>query len=792
MKRIVAAVATAALGTSLLALPSSPIGATATVAATARFAGADRYATTNAVANDPIVTNQTKFVLASGTNFADGLAASALAGALGNASLLLTPPDALPASVLATLTSMSGAQSPKYVVIVGGVNAVSANIAAQLASIGYTVSRVAGTDRYSTADAVAASVKLNNSGAIGTSGGYRTAFLANGKGFADALGASGVAYKLKLPIFLTDGTTLSAGTAAAMTAAGVQQVIVLGGTAAVSDDVKSAVDAVTGVITTSRIGGADRYETATLFASTIGAAEPAFLTRLILVSGTDFPDALAASQLASDDSASIIPVTDPLPASVSAFIAANSATIATIETIGGTAAVSAATVTAAAAAATLAKPTATIVALDGSATATVTFSAPLTDGAGAAGAEVLTSYTRTNAAGVTTYAHTGGVAYTYNATTGVSQAIVTFAAPVLAPNDTIRVLGFSIAHLTNSTTVAGASATVAVDASVPSATLVAYPGAAAATQKVWVTFSANTLLTSIDGTTDLVHTPAVLGATAASFSACARVSTSQTYTCNIVGQPVAAGETVTLKAGSISSKATTPVLNAAASATATADITPPVLQSARYSTSAVGGVQASLTTSPGTTAGAVTVTARAGTAAAGNAGNAWSLKVTDAEGATATAVSVNSTTKVVTVTANLTPATITAINVADALNGNAAFSALFIASVAVSADMDGTVTTVAPLTGGTDLMTVVATFSEPLSAAVAGNFSFSNTVTGTALTANAVTNAGLLTGVLTLTAQTADTFVAGVSTITTAVGVTDRSSLAATAGATLTVAMYPS
>jgi len=791
MKRIVAAVATAALGTSLLALPSSPIGATATVAATARFAGADRYATTNAVANDPIVTNQTKFVLASGTNFADGLAASALAGALGNASLLLTPPDALPASVLATLTSMSGAQSPKYVVIVGGVNAVSANIAAQLASIGYTVSRVAGTDRYSTADAVAASVKLNNSGAIGTFGGYRTAFLANGKGFADALGASGVAYKLKLPIFLTDGTTLSAGTAAAMTAAGVQQVIVLGGTAAVSDDVKSAVDAVTGVITTSRIGGADRYETATLFASTIGAAEPAFLTRLILVSGTDFPDALAASQLASDDSASIIPVTDPLPASVSAFIAANSATIATIETIGGTAAVSAATVTAAAAAATLAKPTATIVALDGSATATVTFSAPLTDGAGAAGAEVLTSYTRTNAAGVTTYAHTGGVAYTYNATTGVSQAIVTFAAPVLAPNDTIRVLGFSIAHLTNSTTVAGASATVAVDASVPSATLVAYPGAAAATQKVWVTFSANTLLGSFVGTTDLVHTPAVLGGTPAAFNACAQVSTSQTYTCDIATGTIAAGETVTLKAGSISSKASTPVLNtAAASATATADITPPVLQSARYSTSAVGGVQASLTTSPGTTAGAVTVTARAGTAAAGNAGNAWSLKVTDAEGATA--VSVNSTTKVVTVTANLTPATITAINVADALNGNAAFSALFIASVAVSANMDGTVTTVAPLTGGTDLLTAVATFNEPLSAAVAGNFSFSNTVIGTALTANAVTNAGLLTGVLTLTAQTADTFVAGVSTITTAVGVTDRSSLAATAGATLTVAMYPS
>jgi putative cell wall-binding protein len=232
------------------------------VSATKRFTGTDRYATANAVANHAAGTAQGKFVLVNGNSYADGLSASALAGALSGA-LLLTEKDATPTSVLTTMSTMSSAvaSANKYVFIVGGTSQVSAAQATALSAAGWTVTRVSGDNRYETADAVAALVKTQNGGVSGSLGGYKTAFLANGNSFADALSVSSMAYDNKLPIFLTDGTTLSAGTKAQMKLSGIQKVFVLGGTAAVSTAVATAADAVSTVAVVQRLSGATRYET---------------------------------------------------------------------------------------------------------------------------------------------------------------------------------------------------------------------------------------------------------------------------------------------------------------------------------------------------------------------------------------------------------------------------------------------------------------------------------------------------------------------------------------------------
>ena len=783
-KRLVAAVATAALGATVLAIPTSPVSATSTVTSTVRLSGPTRYETSNKVANTPAITNQTKFVLASGSDCADGLSAAPLAGAL-NASLLLTPPDLLPNSVLGTLTSMSSTvalNTPKYVVIVGGAAAVSVGIQEQLTSLGYTVSRKSGIDRYATANAAAAATFTETGAAIGLFGGYRTAFLASGVVFADSLSASGWAFHNKHPMFLTDGTTLTAETAAAITAAGVQQIIILGGEAAISAGVESSAAGVTGVIATTRIGGADRYETATLFAAAIGAEDANFLKKVVLVDGTNCPDALVASQYASAGEAAILPVTDPLPTIISSFLDANKATIADVETIGGTNAVAASVVAAADGSATIPQPTAMIEALDGSLTAKVTFTAPLST----ATATTVTSYQRVTGAGA--ISNPAAVAYSYSATTG-SVAVLTFNT-VLASGDTVRVIGNVIAHASiTGLTVAAASTVVAVDGTAASATVVAYPGAAASLKRVWVTLSANT-----DAATflcsDLVHSPATLTGTPATFTNKTQVGASQTYTCDVPTVGIAVGEVVTLAKDSIDSSASTPVKNDAVVATVTADATAPSLQSATYSTSATGGAQAAVTTTPGASLGKISVTARAATVVAGNAGNDWSLKFTQAVGATA--VTVNSTTKLVTITLNLVGAP-QAIAVTDALNANADFSALFIASVVVSNAMTNTVTAAAPLIGGKDLMTVVATFSEPLGAALAAGFGtdVAGAGGGFTLTANAGTDDGRLTGVLTVTSQITGKPLSGVSTLSTAVTTKDRSGLAAAAGASLTVTMTP-
>ena len=77
------------------------------------------------------------------------------------------------------------AQANRYVWIVGGTNAVKPAVVTTLVAAGWNVTRIAGTDRYATADAVAGYIKTQNGGNIGTMGGYRTCFLANGNGYAD-------------------------------------------------------------------------------------------------------------------------------------------------------------------------------------------------------------------------------------------------------------------------------------------------------------------------------------------------------------------------------------------------------------------------------------------------------------------------------------------------------------------------------------------------------------------------------------------------------------------------------
>jgi lactocepin len=333
------------------------------VTATTRKSGTDRYATAAAAADDANTT-ETNFVLASGESFADGLSASGLAGALVG-TLLLTQGDSLNTTTLTKMSKMTkgnGANVVERVWVVGGTAAISTGVTDTLTAAGYTVVRVSGADRYATADAVAAEMKLQ--GTIGTVSGYKTCMLASGTSWADAAAASGFAYAKVTPIFLT-AATLSAGTSAAMKAAGCQQVYVLGGTSAVSASAATDALAVSTVVVAPRLSGADRYETATAMATKFATVDTNFRDSAVLVSGTDFPDALAASQYASQQTSVILPVTDPMPAAITTWLGGKQAYMATIATVGGLTAVPAALVTSAKTSSTIAKPTCVITAGDG-------------------------------------------------------------------------------------------------------------------------------------------------------------------------------------------------------------------------------------------------------------------------------------------------------------------------------------------------------------------------------------------------------------------------------------------
>jgi putative cell wall-binding protein len=709
------------------------------------------------------------------------------------------------------MASMSGtiAQGLKYVHLVGGTSAISAAIATQLTASGYVVTRISGANRYATADAVAAEVKAQNSGNIGQFGGYRTAFLANGNGYADALAASGIAYDNKLPIYLTDGSTLSAGTSASMKLNKIQKVIVLGGTAVVAEAVKTAALAVSTVVTTTRVSGADRYTTATALADTVAAVHTNRRVTAVLVDGTNFPDGLAASQYAARQDATILLVNGAtLPATVNTWLTGKRAYMSNIMTVGGTTAVPAAAVTAAKTAATKPAVTATISKItDNGTIARVTFSERVV----ASEAETETNFAITTKNGVTTAL--GGTC-TYTWTAALSSSVLNCTgATAMAPGSTFTVTGGTIASYADAQVhVAFTTYVQVADATVPTATITAFAAAVDQADKVWVTFSGVPKTGSfIDA--DIVSVSQVTGGTASVIDDCAVVA-GTTWACDTATAALVAGDTVKIGVGKWTSGAAVPKANTAvASTVVVTDITAPTLVTATYTTpvadtaaSSQGslhlvGAGGSLTGAASTggvtaTAGDVTITAKATGAYAGKAGNAVTL--TAALGASA--CTFTASTKTILVTAQ---ATVQAPVIADLCNANAAFAAAFEATSRLAGGtshvLTGLLATSArdtsKLAGGKNKFRVTLTFSEPLGTFAEANIvvttncatSCADAISETLVTALGSEAAQEVAGVITMDVLANTAPSAGLDKVTVAVAVKDRNGVAVSATASANV-----
>jgi putative cell wall-binding protein len=348
-----------------VALTASPAAA----ATTTRIGGANRYDTARLAAEATFPGGAATAVLATGQNFPDALAASTLAGALG-APILLTPTASLAAETVAALATLH----VHTVQIVGGPAAVSAAVIAQLTGLGYTVpAAIAGATRYDTAAAIATAAAT--SAPVGTIGGKKTAIVATGENFPDALAAGSASYSAHFPVILTTTAALSAQASATITSLGITNVLIAGGPAAVSAATETSLKALAGgALTTTRLAGATRFETAVAWATNdiapvISGGLGMSAANMILASGLNFPDALVGAEFSSP----ILLTPDTLPPSVATFLGANAAAISKITALGGTAAVSAAALTAAGAATSPSGGTATITAASGNNFFTVSF-----------------------------------------------------------------------------------------------------------------------------------------------------------------------------------------------------------------------------------------------------------------------------------------------------------------------------------------------------------------------------------------------------------------------------------
>lgn len=166
-----------------------------------RIAGDDRYGTAAAVSEQFPVGGPVAYVV-SGQGYADALGGGALAG-YRDAPLLLTAKGSLPP---ATRTALDRLQ-PGRIVVLGGTSSVSTAVLQELRDYtDGTVSRIAGSNRYSTAAAISEEFPV----------GVRRVYVTTGANFPDALSGSALAAKVGGPVLLSTQTDLTDPTRAAL------------------------------------------------------------------------------------------------------------------------------------------------------------------------------------------------------------------------------------------------------------------------------------------------------------------------------------------------------------------------------------------------------------------------------------------------------------------------------------------------------------------------------------------------------------------------------------------------
>ena len=150
---------------------------------------------------------------------------------------------------------------------------------------------VAGDDRYRTA---VEGSRL----AFPAHGACESVLIASGVNFPDALGASALAGALECPVLLTDPHAISASVVQEIDRLGATTAYIVGGASAVSRGVEDTLEA--SGLKCIRIAGGDRYETAARVALKAQELLKDDLSGEVLIAtGEDFPDALAAAPIAA-------------------------------------------------------------------------------------------------------------------------------------------------------------------------------------------------------------------------------------------------------------------------------------------------------------------------------------------------------------------------------------------------------------------------------------------------------------------------------------------------------------
>ena len=246
-----------------------------------REAGEDRTETAAQVARVGFDAAES-VVLARADDFAEALAGGPLA-ADRDAPMLLTDRNRLSPAARAQIERLGATRA----VLLGGAAAIRPEVEAELVAMGVVVERIAGANRFATAAAVARALSEAPSRVFVTEGEH----VDPSRGWPDALAASPFAAFAGEPILLVNAERYPEETAAVLDELAPDEVVVVGGSTAVGEDVAAQVAAEGRTV--RRIAGTTRYATAALVRDEAVAAGMD-ANRLWLATGRSVPDALAA------------------------------------------------------------------------------------------------------------------------------------------------------------------------------------------------------------------------------------------------------------------------------------------------------------------------------------------------------------------------------------------------------------------------------------------------------------------------------------------------------------------
>ncbi|WP_207653247.1 cell wall-binding repeat-containing protein, partial [Peptostreptococcus faecalis] len=240
-------------------------------------------------------TTKATAVLANGKKFTDVLTATVLANER-NVPILLTDTDNVTTETLNELKRRGIGD----VIISGGLDSVSKKVEEQLKD--FNIVRYAGADRYGTAREIGKAVRS-------ITGKNDGAFLVDGTNFPDVITISSLAANKRLPILLTNPKNLTKTTENTIKDWNINNITIGGQNNSVSANIQSRLKEDLKINNVSRIGGADRYETASLIGKEVRSAT-GNTKDAILVDGTNFPDGITINSLAAKFKAPIL-LTNP-------------------------------------------------------------------------------------------------------------------------------------------------------------------------------------------------------------------------------------------------------------------------------------------------------------------------------------------------------------------------------------------------------------------------------------------------------------------------------------------------